>query len=331
MNIAPDYWKLPPPEPWTEKSLKRHDGEVPDYVTVYQISRQPSIVPEWLVEFAGLLPFIVAAVIIFGKYRLRWRRPGWVVPLFLCFFGVVLFYVVVPLSSGVSQMDAEALRTFETGHFSVVEGIVADFHPMPYEGHQDECFSVSSHRFCYSDYTIVPGFRNTATHGGPIRAGLRVRISYSFGTILRLEVAKDQALSQEQLTAAAKSAESDWLHRAENDPIQQRMTIAFLFTAMCWTLWWTLQWKRAMRFWVKPPNRPITQYAFRIFFALNFLGAVRELFRQLRLHPLTMQSAGPAVATAAIMLCAVGSMTAAVLWLAERRDRRTEGAGSDRT
>jgi len=79
------------------------------------------------------------------------------------------------------------------------------------------------------------------------------------------------------------------------------MTIAFLFTLACWTLWWNLQWKRAMRFWPRPPNRPITQHVFRVFFTLNFVGAVRELFRELRLHPLTLQNAGPTIATAAII------------------------------
>jgi hypothetical protein len=43
--------------------------------------------------------------------------------------------------------------------------------------------------FSYSDYVIVPCFNNTASHGGPIRDGLRVRIAYSGNCILKLEVA----------------------------------------------------------------------------------------------------------------------------------------------
>ena len=294
---------------------------MPDYVTVYQISRQPPIGPDWLLSYAGLVPFIVGAVLVFGKYRLGWRRPRWLLPLFCCFLGIVTFYIAGPLDTSITRMNSEALTEFETGHYALVEGVVTDFHPMPYEGHEDECFSVATQRFCYSDYIVTPGFRNTASHGGPIRAGLRVRIAYSFDTILRLEVARDQMLSPTQLTAAAQTAERQWQVRTENDPIQQRLTIAFLFTMMCLTLWWNLQWRRAIRFWVQPPNRPITQYAFRIFFGLNFVGSVLELIRQLVLHPLTLQNAGPTTATVAVMLCVVGSMTAFQLWRIERRDR----------
>jgi hypothetical protein len=75
-----------------------------------------------------------------------------------------------------------------------------------------------------------------------------------------------------------------------------------------------------MRFWVRPPNRTITQYAFRIFFGLIFVGSVFRLIQQLRVHPLTPQNAGPTMAMVAIMLCIVGSMTAFQLWRIERRD-----------
>ena len=59
------------------------------------------------------------------------------------------------------------------------------------------------------------------------------------------------------------------------------MNTAALFTAICWTLWWNLQWKRVMRFWIKPPYRPWVQVLFRVFFALNFVGAVIGFIRQL--------------------------------------------------
>ena len=67
---------------------------------------------------------------------------------------------------------------FRAGQYSLVEGTVADFHPMPYEGHNEECFTVEDQRFCYSDYVVTPGFHNTASHGGPIPAGIHVRIAY---------------------------------------------------------------------------------------------------------------------------------------------------------
>lgn len=85
-----------------------------------------------------------------------------------------------------------ALRSaYRHGKFSGVEGRVADFRPMPYQGHQLECFSVQRETFCYSDYGLTAGLNNSASHGGPIRNGLPVRISYSGDTIVRLEVMSD--------------------------------------------------------------------------------------------------------------------------------------------
>jgi len=60
----------------------------------------------------------------------------------------------------------------------VVEGLVTDFRPAPFEGHVNESFSVNGVQFSYSDYMITGGFRQTASHGGPVTAGLHVRVHY---------------------------------------------------------------------------------------------------------------------------------------------------------
>ena len=211
---------------------------------------------------------------------------------------------------------------YQRGEFQTVEGAVFDFHPMPYEGHQDECFSVQDQRFCYSDYDIAPGFHNAASHGGPIRSGLQVRIAYREGVILRLDVAKEQALTPAQSAAITAEGERQWQQRTENDPVVHRMNIAFLFTAMCWTLWWNLQWKRVMRFWAKPPYKPWVEVLFRVFFAANFIGAVIEFVRRLVSRPLARQDVFPTIQIAAIMCVVVAVMSASVLWMAERRDTK---------
>lgn len=77
---------------------------------------------------------------------------------------------------------------------SVVEGTVTNFSPMPYGGNQLETFEVNQVKFGYSDYVITGGFNNTASHGGPIRSSLHVRICYFERTstnsniIARLEI-----------------------------------------------------------------------------------------------------------------------------------------------
>jgi hypothetical protein len=74
------------------------------------------------------------------------------------------------------------------GQYTVVEGVISDFHAMPSEGHGSERFVVSGHRYEYSDYVLAAGFNTTSRSGGPARNGLRVRIADVDGQIARLEV-----------------------------------------------------------------------------------------------------------------------------------------------
>ena len=233
-----------------------------DYVTVFQISTQS---PNWFFALAGGIPLIIGMVILWGRRRFGWKQPPWLFAIFFCAFG--LFWLCTAGMS-VLREDFQMKTAFQTGNFQVVEGVVTDFHPMPYEGHQDECFSVQDQRFCYSDYGVTSGFHNATSHGGPIQAGLPVRIAYVGNNILRLEIPRDRILAPAQSATILNSAQQGWQQRTESDPFDRHMNVAFLFTAVCWTLWWNLQWKLAMRFWTRTPNRPWVQYLFRTFFAL---------------------------------------------------------------
>jgi hypothetical protein len=82
-----------------------------------------------------------------------------------------------------------------SGKAQYVEGTVQDFVPMPYQGHAEESFTVNGVGFRYSDYVVGAGFNLTASHGGPIREGLHVRIWYSGNDILKLQVPKGAALA----------------------------------------------------------------------------------------------------------------------------------------
>lgn len=78
----------------------------------------------------------------------------------------------------------------ESGHVAYVEGTVENFVPMPFAGHATEHFDVAGHRFEYSDFVVTNGFNTAASHGGPIRAGILVRIGYVDSTIVHLQVAR---------------------------------------------------------------------------------------------------------------------------------------------
>jgi hypothetical protein len=297
--------------------------QVPNYVTVFQISRGSSGLPFALL---GLLPLVLGAILAIGKWRFHWRQPSWLFPVFFSASGCLwIFFVSVPILTE----GTDAFTAFRTGQYSLVEGTVADFHPMPYEGHDEECFTVEARRFCYSDYVVTPGFHNTVSHGGPIRAGIHVRIAYVGATILRLQIRKDEVITPSESASAVESAQRQYTTQTENDPVLQRLTTAFLFTAVCWVLWWNLQWRRAMRFWVRSPNRQTTVYFFRVFFGLCLIGSLNGFVQQLRHHPLNGQNLGATLLTATIMCGVVATMTALSVWIAERREHRDTNRQED--
>ena len=84
---------------------------------------------------------------------------------------------------------SELQSAIATHRVHVAEGVVENFVPMPATGHALEHFCVSGNCFAYSDYVITQGFNKTSSHGGPIRAGLNVRVTFIGDTIVKLEVA----------------------------------------------------------------------------------------------------------------------------------------------
>jgi hypothetical protein len=98
-----------------------------------------------------------------------------------------IFWTVTSFYSTYGQYH-RLMKARNAGTYSTVEGKVTDFIPMPHEGHKNESFTVGGKRFEYSDFEVSAGFNNTASHGGPIKPGLQVRIAYVGNSIVKLEV-----------------------------------------------------------------------------------------------------------------------------------------------
>jgi hypothetical protein len=162
-----------------------------DYYTVFTVLQQS--VP-WQGRFVlpGIILFgIIAAVIAIIQHWSQLSKVFVVLAVFVCAVFLVLA-VYAFRAPGVEDMYARARIAYLEGQYSTVEGTVTNFHPMPYSGHQDETFSVNGVQFSYSDYVLIPCFNNTASHGGPVHEGLRVRIAYSGNCILKLEVSRNR-------------------------------------------------------------------------------------------------------------------------------------------
>jgi hypothetical protein len=163
------------------------------YQTIYLVS-QPSHQNE------TFTPGVILPLILFPFFTYRiWttakgkKRIGMLI--FLAFLAAFTVFTNISWQDTNAEHAKRLIDAETNGLTSEIEGKVEDFKPMPPEGHVMESFCVKNVCFDYSDYVVTGGFNNTSSHGGPIRAGLRVRIHYIKGfvpsegnVITRLEV-----------------------------------------------------------------------------------------------------------------------------------------------
>lgn len=140
-----------------------------------------------------MAPFLVVAAILTSVAALASRLPGLAKRhsrrLTVFAFGCAGFALLgtVITAVAVSRHYALLRDAVENGDAKIVEGVVSDFEPMPGD-YGVERFCVETQCFEYSDYVVTGGFNNSASHGGPIREGLRVRVTFVGPNIAKLEV-----------------------------------------------------------------------------------------------------------------------------------------------
>jgi len=167
------------------KAVGRRCEEQVDYETVYDLLDRGY--DGWPSVIQGLLFVAIGVVLYLFRSRMRW-------PVQRVLFGYVwlafsLFWTV-SVAWGTVHRYHWLRQAVLSNRTDVVSGPVREFVPMPYHGHAYERFCVEEECFQYSDFDETGGgFNNTQSHGGPIKAGLPVRVTYVGGTIVRLEVA----------------------------------------------------------------------------------------------------------------------------------------------
>ena len=96
------------------------------------------------------------------------------------------FTLVFAALSGLGTFGAVGLaQQLRSGQAEILEGQVTDFS----SGGKSECFSVEGRHFCYSDFTVGPGFNRMQDYGGPMQPGMQVRMAVIGDQIVRLEIA----------------------------------------------------------------------------------------------------------------------------------------------
>jgi hypothetical protein len=146
----------------------------------------------------GILFVILCVVLVIAPHHLPMKETGQ--PVILVRVGgliglfIALSATIESLTLGVADYRYYH-GLLQNGKYTIIEGEVENFVPMPYEGHSRESFTVKGVRFSYSDFDNTPGFNNTSSHGGPIKGGLYVRIYYATdpdypheNRILKLEI-----------------------------------------------------------------------------------------------------------------------------------------------
>jgi hypothetical protein len=96
---------------------------------------------------------------------------------------------VFVLNLCIRYMEFARLRNaVRNGRYSVVVGDVTDFRSG--DTHRPETFVVDGHSYSYSSSWSSVAFNRDSASGGPIRQGLRLRITDVGGAIVKLEVAE---------------------------------------------------------------------------------------------------------------------------------------------
>lgn len=159
-----------------------------EYEVVFDISQAGYRL--WYFPSGGLI--FIGVGILFNRFRDRvfqnWS-PRWAKIFCRVWLGFSIFWTLISFTFTFGEYYF-LNKAYKEGRFRVVEGVVTNFKPMPYEGHARESFDIQDKTFKYSNYNITAGFNDTASHGGPIREGLNVRASYVGNAIIKLEVEK---------------------------------------------------------------------------------------------------------------------------------------------
>ena len=167
---------------------------IDNYVTVFDIMQVKKIS---IFSYDLIIPIISFIAILIPSRILDKLGPSWLPRGLTGFPGKVLVSLVflgstaaLVTATSSNNRQLEELQAGERKNQLVfTEGCLQAFHPMPFNGHENERIAVGNHTFEYSDYGGPVGFNNTESHGGPIHADSAVKIWYSdTGAIAKLSV-----------------------------------------------------------------------------------------------------------------------------------------------
>ncbi len=165
-----------------------------NWTTVYDFGHEPLRIGSMLIPVSFVLIGYGLAFFNIKSNSSKERKRTYNTTFGIIFGTFALLFGAVTIPNNLSTYY-ETKNIYKFKKYTVIEGIVENFVPMPYSGHQDEKFTLNNVNFSYSDFNeSYYGFNNTKSHGGPIDSKKNVRLSYftknDNNIILKIEVAK---------------------------------------------------------------------------------------------------------------------------------------------
>lgn len=168
-----------------------------DYRLVFDVTRSQPDDSWWLSALLPLVGMVLTLHFLFGE-RLgipEAPRPVSAEARRLAAAASAVFTVLTALLTwgdfrGARLAHTSLCQALLAGRCQVLEGAVNHFDPMPYADHKQESFEVAGQRFAFSDYSTVPGYHRTYSHGSLVKEGVQVRLWHRGNDIARLEVGR---------------------------------------------------------------------------------------------------------------------------------------------
>lgn len=167
------------------RPFERWPAKLPyvEYRTVFDASQNAFSLawPLIIALFASVFPLIGWAMRKSNKSVTRFKGVA-----FQCFGALGVIVGILCLVSNYVSIN-NYTKALSNRDYSVAEGVVSDFVPMPPGGHAEESFKINQKRFSYGSGWGSLVF-NSEWNAGLLRNGVRARITYRGEDILKVEV-----------------------------------------------------------------------------------------------------------------------------------------------
>jgi len=143
--------------------------------------------PVWPSIFGAMAVIAGVGVYFERKKMMPNRAPETQVYISVAFLLASILWTTV-ITFKIFTEHMQIIRAIEGNKVKALEGYITNYTPLIDNMSAWEKFCLGEACFRYSDFVPSAGFNNTAKYGGPMRKDIYVRLFYTDGLILKLQV-----------------------------------------------------------------------------------------------------------------------------------------------